>query len=90
MRATAALSKSLVDQYCVTCHNTRLKTGNLMLDSVSLDVAANGAVGEKVVRKLRGGTMPPPGARRPDGAEVRTFVASLETALDRAADALSR
>ena len=43
---------------------------------------------EKVVRKLRSGTMPPPGAPRPDPTTVgRACVASLETSLDRGAAA---
>ena len=49
------------------------------------DVAAHADVWEEVVRKLRGGLMPPAGIRRPPQAEVDTFVASLERALDQAA-----
>jgi hypothetical protein len=42
---------------------------------------------EKVVRKLRAGTMPPVGRSRPDRATQNGFIAWLETALDRAATA---
>ena len=49
------------------------------------DVAAHADVWEEVVRKLRGGLMPPAGIRRPPQAELDTFVASLERALDQAA-----
>src|SRR6267378_2379751 len=46
--------RGLLDQYCVTCHNERLKTAGLMLDTVNLrDVGAHAEVWEKVVRKLR-------------------------------------
>src|SRR3989442_15615714 len=30
----AAVSRQLLDRYCVTCHNERLKTGGLLLDQV--------------------------------------------------------
>ena len=81
-----APSRELLDRYCVTCHNARLKTAGLSLDTVDLvQVAANAQVLEKVVRKLRGGRMPPAGRPRPAEAMVDAFVASLERALDRAA-----
>jgi len=86
--AAAAPSRALLDTYCVGCHNQRTKTAGLALDDVNLaDVSADAEVLEEAVRKLRGGLMPPPGARRPPQAEVDTFVASLETALDRHAGA---
>ena len=81
-------SRALLDKYCVSCHNERLKTGGLALDTVNLaDLASHAEVWEKVVRKLRAGTMPPVGRPRPDKSAVRTFVSSLETGLDRAASA---
>ena len=65
-----------------------MKTGGLALDGVDLaDVATNAEVLEKVVRKLRGGMMPPPGARRPEQAAIDGTVASLERVLDDAAAA---
>ena len=58
-----ALSRDLLDRYCVTCHNDRLKTANLLLDHVDLgQVGAHAEALEKVVRKLRAGQMPPKGA----------------------------
>ena len=83
---TAPPSRTLLDSYCVTCHNQRAKTADLALDTMSLaDVAEHADVWEEVVRKLRGGLMPPAGIRRPLQAEVDTFVRSLEHALDQAA-----
>jgi len=83
---SAAPSRDLLDRYCVTCHNERLQTAELMLDRVDLTaVAANAAVLEKVVHKLRSGQMPPEGRPRPDDATIDAFATSLETALDRAA-----
>ena len=82
----APLSRELLDRYCITCHNERLQTAELMLDRVDLSaVGANAAVLEKVVHKLRSGQMPPEGRPRPDDVVIDAFVTSLETALDRAA-----
>jgi mono/diheme cytochrome c family protein len=78
--------KALVDGYCVSCHNARVKTAGLALDAVDVnDVGAHAEVWEAAVRKLRGGLMPPPGARRPPAADVAAVIGSLERALDAAA-----
>ncbi len=80
----AAPSRALLDRYCVTCHNERLQTAGLTLDSVDLNrVDVHAEVLEKVVRKLRAGQMPPAGRPRPDAAAVDAFATALETALDR-------
>ena len=77
-------SRALLDRYCVTCHNDRLKTAGLALDTVDVaQVAAHAEVLEKVVRKLRSGQMPPEGRPRPDAADIDTFATALEAALDR-------
>jgi cytochrome c551/c552 len=61
--------RALLDKYCVTCHNQRLKTGGLTLDNIDLSkVPAQAEVWEKVIGKLRSGTMPPAGLPRPDAA----------------------
>jgi hypothetical protein len=74
---------AVVSQYCVTCHNQRLKTGGLALDAPGLtNVAAQPDVWEKVIRKVRAGMMPPAGMPRPDLATQRGLVASLERTLD--------
>ena len=84
--AAQAPSRALLDRYCVTCHNERLQTANLMLDQVDLEQVGNHAEAlEKVVRKLRAGQMPPDGRPRPARDDVETFVAGLEAALDREA-----
>jgi hypothetical protein len=81
-------SKPLLQQYCVGCHNERLKSGELVLTGVDpADPVQHGPVLEKVVRKLHGGTMPPEGRPRPDKATMDAFIRSVETALDRAAAA---
>jgi mono/diheme cytochrome c family protein len=76
-------AKAAFDQYCVTCHNPRLKTGGFALDTSLLDrVTEQRADWEKVVRKLRLGVMPPLGSRRPDEATYERLITSLESALD--------
>ena len=78
-------SRALLDRYCVTCHNERLKTAGLLLDQVDLgQVGQHTEVLEKVVRKLRKGLMPPEGRPRPEAPAVEMFVTALEAALDRA------
>src|SRR5262245_41668069 len=59
--ASAAMpNRALLDQYCVTCHSDRLKTGGLTLEKVDVgDAQGNAEVLEKIVRKLRTGQMPP-------------------------------
>jgi hypothetical protein len=83
--ATAS-PREVVDRYCVSCHNQRLRTGGLALDGLDpTQVAAHAEEWEKVVRKLRMRVMPPVGARRPDEATYEALIALLETALDRSA-----
>ena len=94
---TLASHRALLDRYCVTCHNERLVAGRsgapsplvgqlraigLTLDT--LDLAAvdeRPAVWERVVRKLRGGMMPPAGRPRPDDDATLAFTAWLENEL---------
>jgi len=81
----AGAYRALLDQYCVTCHNERAKTAGLMLDKMDLERVGDSAeTWEKVIRKLRGGMMPPTGRPHPSSDEVYKFVAWLETSLDRA------
>jgi mono/diheme cytochrome c family protein len=86
--AATSPQQALLNQYCVTCHNQRSKTANVMFDTMDLtDVSKHADVWEKAVRKLRGGMMPPPGARQPDRAAVESFVGWLENSLDASAAA---
>ena len=78
----ASPQQALVDQYCMSCHSDRLKSGGLALSALNLDAAPNAEIGEKVIRKLRGGLMPPAGARRPDSHAAAEFVSWLENRID--------
>ena len=84
----ASQYSAVLNRYCITCHNEKLKTAELVLSK--LDIANPGAdapVWEKVARKLRTRQMPPAGMPRPEQAFYDDFAAYLETALDRAAAA---
>src|SRR5690348_14507058 len=57
---SAADARETVTRYCVTCHNDRLKTGDLSLEGIDPgDVGAHPDIWEKAVRKVRVGMMPP-------------------------------
>ena len=93
--------RTLLDRYCVSCHNERIVQGDgdppsalvgqlrasgLTLDTLNLDaVGAQAPVWERVVRKLRGGMMPPAGRPRPAASAIEGFATWLETELDAAA-----
>jgi mono/diheme cytochrome c family protein len=82
--------RALLDKYCVSCHNARLKTAGLVLDRDAVnpdDVGAATDAWEKVARKIRSQAMPPVNARRPSAAEYESFTTWVEGALDAAAAA---
>ncbi|PYR03989.1 MAG: hypothetical protein DMF97_00475 [Acidobacteria bacterium] len=87
--ATPSIPTSdILYKYCVTCHNSRLKTAGLQIDSLDVQhVAGNAQLWEKIVTKLRTGEMPPPGRPRPDAATYAAVATALERELDAAAAA---
>jgi mono/diheme cytochrome c family protein len=79
---------ALLNKYCVACHSAKLRTGGLSLQDADLgNVPAQAETWEKVIRKLRTGSMPPQGVPRPDAASLNDLAAFLENAVDRAAAA---
>ncbi len=88
---SATQFRAVLNRYCVTCHNEKLKTAGLMLDKLDVENISVGAEvwekWEKVIRKLRAGQMPPAGLPRPDQATYDSFATYLETEIDRAAAA---
>jgi hypothetical protein len=75
--------RDVVDQYCIDCHHSDEPEANLALDTISTqDVQEQTQVWEKVVRKLRGRQMPPPGQPRPDDQTYDAVVATLVNSLD--------
>ena len=80
-----AAPRELIDKYCLGCHSDKVKSGGLALSELNLDaVDQHAEIAEKVIRKLRGGLMPPAGAKRPDAHAAAEFVSWLETKIDSA------
>src|SRR5260370_26065701 len=80
--------RAVLNRYCVTCHNEKLKTAGLLLDKMDVaKIPESAEVWEKVIRKLRTSARPPAGMPRPDKAAYDSFATYLETALDRTAAA---
>jgi mono/diheme cytochrome c family protein len=80
----AASSRALVDKYCVTCHNARTKTADLLLDELDVtNLGEHRDVAEKVVRKMRAGLMPPTNMPRPDAATFASLIEWMEGELDK-------
>ncbi len=86
-----ATYRAVLDRYCVTCHNGRLRTAGLELDAADItNVSGRPDLWEKVVRKLRGRDMPPRPRPRPAEAVYDGFAGWLEATLDAAAAAHPR
>jgi mono/diheme cytochrome c family protein len=84
--AAPPTARAVLDRYCISCHNEKLKTAGLALDTLDLEtVGANAATWERVILKLRAETMPPVGRPRPDEATYRRVASWLEDRVDRAA-----
>ena len=65
-----------------------MKTAGLTLDTLNLSDPAGGAeIWEKVIRKVRGGLMPPVGMPHPEKAALAGLASFLESSIDKAAAA---
>jgi mono/diheme cytochrome c family protein len=83
--AATITPREFFDTYCITCHDKDLRTAGLALDT--LDASKPGAradVFEKVIAKLRAGSMPPAGNPRADAATYRAIATQLENEIDKA------
>jgi hypothetical protein len=90
-KSPASMYKAVLDQYCVSCHNEKLRTAGLVLTNVNLnDVSKDSALWEKVLDKLQTGAMPPAGVKRPQLSTYNAFSAYLVDTLDRSAAAHPR
>src|SRR5580700_10773363 len=88
--ATAVSERALLNQYCVVCHNEKMKKAGqpsgLAITLDSLDVAhveQNPQEWERVVHKVRAGMMPPAGMPRPKPAAFEAAIGWLENELDK-------
>ena len=95
--------RRLLDRYCVACHNERrvtavstsssvldaqLRGTGLALDRVDAErPSADAELWERVIERLKAGSMPPAGRPRPAAEEARAAASWLETRIDQAASA---
>ena len=85
LATSAPPTRDVLDQYCVGCHNERLLTAGLALDAVDATrPEADPELWERVIAKLRAGSMPPPSRPRPDAAIYDAVAGRLEATLDSA------
>jgi len=85
-QAQPQASRAVLDKYCLSCHNDRVKTADVSLQpSTANTPEKNPALWEKVVTKLSHRHMPPIGLPRPDEQGYNVAVSSLTASLDRAA-----
>jgi hypothetical protein len=91
MRSTAQEPtgpRAVFDKYCITCHSEKTRTAGVDLQTLdTAKLTANPELVEKVIAKLRAGSMPPPGSPRPDVDTYHRISAMLEQEMDRAAAA---
>jgi len=85
--AAATDVDGLIDEYCTGCHNFEDYSGGIDLEGLGPDnIHITPDIGEKVIKRLRAGMMPPVGEPRPDVETIQALAASLENDIDRYAD----
>ena len=83
--ASASPRRAVLQRYCLSCHNQRVRSGDLILESYDIDQPnSNPELSEKIITRLRAGSMPPTGLPRPDHATYDSLATFLEDELDRA------
>ena len=79
---------AVVQSYCVPCHNTYVRAGDIMFDRLTAEsVPEHAEIFETAVHKLRGRLMPPPGNRQPAQQEIDALVSWLESSIDESSEA---
>jgi hypothetical protein len=86
-RAAAAELDGMLQDYCTKCHNFEDYAGGIDLEGFGpQNIHQDPEVGEKVIRRLRAGMMPPVGEPRPDVATLQALAAALEQSIDSNSD----
>ena len=86
--AAPTTPRAFLDKYCITCHNQKLHTAGLAFETLDLTKpGANAETIERIIAKLRQGSMPPPKLPRADAATYRIVATALENQIDQAWDA---
>lgn len=84
--AGAGQANELISDYCSGCHHDGRKSGGVSLETFdAAKVTSDPDLGERMIKKLVTGLMPPPNAKRPEPEEAKAILESLEQRLDRAA-----
>ena len=79
----AGMQWSLVDRYCIDCHNATDNAAGIRFDQLKAgSVTREAEIFETAAHKLRGRLMPPPGSPQPSQRQVDTLVSWIETAID--------
>ncbi len=82
----SAAEQPVLKQYCLGCHNEKLKTGSFSVQGLdAANVGHNAAAWEKVLSKVASGQMPPPGMPKPKAPAAAAFTGWLGEELDKAA-----
>jgi hypothetical protein len=77
--------QAVIQQYCIGCHNDRLRTSGLSLEHINTaNPEKDAELWEKVLVKLQARSMPPAGRPRPDEGVYAGLISGLESDIDRA------
>jgi mono/diheme cytochrome c family protein len=80
--------RTTLQLYCVGCHSGPTPFAGLNLEPLDFaKLEDNGAIWEKMIRKLRDRQMPPAGMPKPDDATMQALIKYIETGRDRLAEA---
>jgi Protein of unknown function (DUF1592)/Protein of unknown function (DUF1588)/Protein of unknown function (DUF1587)/Protein of unknown function (DUF1585)/Protein of unknown function (DUF1595) len=72
----------IFEKYCLTCHSTQVKSAGLDLEAYikHASILDDRETGEKILKKLLAGQMPPPGMPRPTDDEIKNVTKALQDA----------
>jgi hypothetical protein len=80
---SAVDSGAIFEEYCTKCHNLDDYSGGIDLEGVDAStLAKHPELGERVIKRLRAGMMPPVGEDRPDQEVVHSLVQNIEQSID--------
>src|SRR2546421_5515274 len=85
--ADTAGHRTTLQLYCIGCHSGPTPFAGLNLEPLDFaKLEENGAIWEKMIRKLRDRQMPPAGMPRPDDATMQSLISYIESGRDRLAE----
>ena len=76
--ACAQTPQAFLRNYCLNCHNQKVRTGGIALESPGTETW------ERVLAKIHAESMPPPGLPRPAPAVYRSIAKAIENQIDHA------